>query len=797
MSSWCQECGSQEMTTGADGSFYCQSCGAQNRNYLEEAFDVDEGHMFNTRYVRETRAAATQIESQIATAATQRSDVPAEIFAGSQALFSQPLSQDNYDLSLTPYGVESGTTPSQTGRMRGSDLTDKRQIILKEELSDDIRKSYVEGVQKILLLQCETLVKEFSVTPLICGIIGPLWLRYVASTRVFEQAWADEALEVAEVRERSRKNPRRKVFKASQRLWEIQKKSLLFPVELSLGQREGKLPFLTAHIELSKPSGNHIPNTIGGSQRFPLDAKLMFQPKNVIGARAVELLAGHIAERIGLQLPPVNYHALSCRLLHALKLPVETLSVYTRRIYEWYCPAGLWLTSKESALPTRVYIMAMIIIVLKVLYRLDGRVEGQTPESETALNGKGSLDNDETEKADKEATEDMQVDHQEPDNPDDDVTSQKHKINMDDQAPGAPDRNTEKVQQLDDLWDVRKLVMHMKKMKPFRRKRTTVSEDERKLAAYLRYCHDVIYAGVVSGQDEDMRNEFWKAYETKANEASGSKLKDVKMDDFEDDGNSGAEPQHPVDNVLTADARIDEIVRNSTRRHGSVGSVAGVQTRRHTDRRPIRDDGRARELETEINERGVFEGGKDNAVDADVKVDLKGFDVEDFDRAKEDARDAEERELQLLMKDMKKLGFSCLQPLTMNEVSDDYYVKYKYQISDRKLRPVHMEYFIVLRVCAKLIKVHPKALHWGVQKVEQGLMEMEKNTREFMLRQGGDIAKHYKDNIGVRTEYRGLRDRHDEFQRKKRKLMQARFRVDEGFATEKDYIDVILNADYL
>ncbi|XP_058766833.1 TATA box-binding protein-associated factor RNA polymerase I subunit B [Vicia villosa] len=47
-------------------------------------------------------------------------------------------------------------------------------------------------------LQCEALVKEFKVTPLICGLVGPIWLRFIAKTGVFDEDWANKVLDDSE-----------------------------------------------------------------------------------------------------------------------------------------------------------------------------------------------------------------------------------------------------------------------------------------------------------------------------------------------------------------------------------------------------------------------------------------------------------------------------------------------------------------------------------------------------------------------------------------------------------------------
>jgi hypothetical protein len=41
----------------------------------------------------------------------------------------------------------------------------------------------------MLRKQCEVLVEAFNVSPLICGMVPSIWLRYVATSGVFEDGW--------------------------------------------------------------------------------------------------------------------------------------------------------------------------------------------------------------------------------------------------------------------------------------------------------------------------------------------------------------------------------------------------------------------------------------------------------------------------------------------------------------------------------------------------------------------------------------------------------------------------------
>ena len=68
----------------------------------------------------------------------------------------------------------------------------------EEKLADGIRLRYVEGLQVMLQSQCEILVEKFGASPYIVGIVGPIWLRYVATKRVLADDWPDRVIEESE-----------------------------------------------------------------------------------------------------------------------------------------------------------------------------------------------------------------------------------------------------------------------------------------------------------------------------------------------------------------------------------------------------------------------------------------------------------------------------------------------------------------------------------------------------------------------------------------------------------------------
>ena len=89
----------------------------------------------------------------------------------------------------------SPSVPADFGDMGGA------KVPSFEDYHNEIRLRYVMGLQMIIELQCEALVKEFKVTPLVCGLVGPIWLRFVSRTGVFDDDWADRIIHDSEMQE--------------------------------------------------------------------------------------------------------------------------------------------------------------------------------------------------------------------------------------------------------------------------------------------------------------------------------------------------------------------------------------------------------------------------------------------------------------------------------------------------------------------------------------------------------------------------------------------------------------------
>lgn len=212
MAGMCGVCGSMDMRSGDDGFSYCNQCGSQSQFFLDEAFDDDIG-LFNARFRREkkvTRNAALNSQQQTQTDDVLASQQASLIATQEDFTFLQQASQFGSQfgsqLELSQFGPF-----SQVQQTPGVGVS---QAHMKEDPGDEfgepgasdsdkmaakVRKVYVEGMQMLVQMQCEALVQRWGVNPLICGILGPVWMKFLRSTCVFDKGWADEALAVAEL----------------------------------------------------------------------------------------------------------------------------------------------------------------------------------------------------------------------------------------------------------------------------------------------------------------------------------------------------------------------------------------------------------------------------------------------------------------------------------------------------------------------------------------------------------------------------------------------------------------------
>ncbi|KAI3736081.1 hypothetical protein L6452_15614 [Arctium lappa] len=370
----CQVCGFVDLEDGSDGFFYCLRCGSQADGIRDTAVDKDEMLLTkeNVGGIVQRRVPVVKTEPL------------------SQ---SQPPSQFWETLRTQEDDAEAG---DGVGPTEPVDFGRGPRTLSYEDYYSEIRMRYVMGVQIMIELQVKALVEKFNVCPIIVGMLEPIWLRFVASTHIFTDDWADEVVNESESqvqgetesvgpRASHRAEPHNILGKRSVMIW-YQSVSKTIPLSYSLvisflvchlarepilstdilkWTLDGKLPYFSAFVEIEKQIG---PPT----NACPLSSSRMFRPINVISIQKLESLAACIAHSIHLELPPVNFYAIASRYLRQLSLPVEIILPHACRIFEWSMPPDLWLSANESRLPTRACVLSILIVSIRILYKIHG-----------------------------------------------------------------------------------------------------------------------------------------------------------------------------------------------------------------------------------------------------------------------------------------------------------------------------------------------------------------------------------------------------------------------------------------
>ncbi|KAL7601655.1 hypothetical protein Lser_V15G26147 [Lactuca serriola] len=369
----CQVCGFVGLDDGADGFFYCQRCGSQADGIRDTAVDDDEMLLTkeNVGGIVQRRVAVVKPEP------LSQSQPPSQFW---ETLRTQE--NDDDDDGVGP------TEPIDFGR--------GPRTLSYEDYYSEIRMRYVMGLQIMIELQVKALVENFNVCPIIVDMLEPIWLRFVASTKLFTDDWADEVINESESQvqgeteavapnAKHKSEPRNILGKRSVMIWyRSVSKTIPLPYSLAISfllchlarepilstdiakwALEGKLPYFTAFLEIEKQIGSP-------TNACPLSSSRMFRPLHCISIQKLESLAASIAHSIGLELPPVNFYGIAARYLKQLSLPVETILPHASRIYEWSMPPELWLSGNEFRLPTRACVLSILIFSIRILYKIHG-----------------------------------------------------------------------------------------------------------------------------------------------------------------------------------------------------------------------------------------------------------------------------------------------------------------------------------------------------------------------------------------------------------------------------------------
>lgn len=177
----CEVCSNLSFNDVVDGFFYCTRCGSQANDIIDTGVDDDD--LFNLDggiYAAGQRRAPTQI--------CQAEPVSQVKLSQSQHLETLNTLDDNQEDNEGD-GVEPAG-PADFGPSQSS--------LTYTDYYSGVRLRYVMGLQVMIQLQCKALVEKFNVSPLIVGVVGPVWLRYLAHEKVMADEWADNVIHESE-----------------------------------------------------------------------------------------------------------------------------------------------------------------------------------------------------------------------------------------------------------------------------------------------------------------------------------------------------------------------------------------------------------------------------------------------------------------------------------------------------------------------------------------------------------------------------------------------------------------------
>ncbi|KAG2260387.1 hypothetical protein Bca52824_079681 [Brassica carinata] len=371
-----------------DGFFYCLQCGVRADDIIATAVDDEdfagEGpgnrgatySQVNTRRITTTQPTAPP--SQHPEETNQYSQFRSQLKSASKGDLGVPTDPEDFG-----GGEEEGVA-----------------ALSYEDCYQQTRERYANGLIMMITYQCDALVEKFNVTPLIIGLVAPICLRFLALSGAFDRDWADNAIrdselqsqetngEVKEVKKRrsnrDKDSSEHRSFdgKRAVMIWLSQLRSSLplssslaisflachkagapvLPTDIVRWAREGKLPYQSCFLKIQEQMGER-------SAACPVGARVMFSPDEIVSAHKLEAQAASIADVIGLVLPPVNFHGIALNYLKRLSVPVDKVIDLVRL---WAMPSEIYLSKSQHRLPTRVFVMSILVVAIRMLYNING-----------------------------------------------------------------------------------------------------------------------------------------------------------------------------------------------------------------------------------------------------------------------------------------------------------------------------------------------------------------------------------------------------------------------------------------
>ncbi|OMO79041.1 hypothetical protein CCACVL1_13940 [Corchorus capsularis] len=661
-SQWaCHICGNLGMSDGLDGFFYCLRCGSQADDVIDtgvadEDF-VDKGTHGGAIYL----SSHTRHSRQPITPAQPVSQYDPK----SQQFWSQ-LSQEHrdHDGNQDAVGEDAGfdsVEPTGTSDFGSYSVG----VYSYEDYYTELRNRYVMGLQMMIQAQCEALVEKFNVKPLICGIVGPIWLRFVASTRIFDDSWADEAIHESEIQKTGEAedfipHSKHKAEPHNMHGCYVAREGVL-PTDMVKWSVEGELTYFDAFIEIEKRIGRSLPP-------FPLSLRSMFRPSHAVPAKKLEALAAKIAQCIGLNLPPVNFYAIASRYLKELSLPLEKILPHACRIHEWVLPPELRLSANDNGLPAHVYVMSILVVAVRILYNINGF--GVWEKSLSCHN----LPSKSNEAVSKDATSGCE----DRDNAYDSSGSSRSVDDMD----KSSTRNS-----LDDnesKFDAAELLCNLEaRYNEIDYADTDVKNLSKSMPTYLQFCQDVVFAGSEPSMDfyheeKSLIDKFWEFYQ--------------KEKGSEPEANAGEEQNRSANGAaykVNKKVRDDECPSNP-----SINRRSGDEDYMDVDHSSPTSEEQGNSAEPE--EKIPVETSKDRAI-------------------------------RLMKRNMEENLFFYIPPRVKLKRLD--YLHYMRKRDEGTLAYIaHADYYILLRSCARVAEVDVRIMHIGVLSMEKRLAWLEKRT---------------------------------------------------------------------
>ncbi|KAI8023753.1 TATA box-binding protein-associated factor RNA polymerase I subunit B [Camellia lanceoleosa] len=641
----CHACGNLGFADGSDGFFYCLRCGSQAEDIVDTAVAdedfVDPGAgagAFGGIYLgRPPRPTPPAVKAQ--------PNSP-----------SPPQSQ---------FWESHNALKTMRRKRRVGDFGLCSRSVSYDDYYSEIRLRYVMGFQIMIQMQCKALVENFRVNPVIYGLAGTIWLRFVAFTRVFDDNWADEAIHESESQKEGQPDdfkPRAKYSaephnihgQRAVMIW-YRLLSKAIPLSHSLA-----ISFLVCHLAREAKQ-------IGPpSNACPLSSSLMFKPSETVPSYKLESLSASIAQTIGLELPPVNFYAIASLYLTQLSLPVGKILPSVCQIYEWSLPPELWLSANELRLPTRVCVMSMVIVAIRMLYNINGFGFWEMSLSSSTGTSNGNSQGEHT------CDADVRVD-----------------ANQSSPSPGLDGMGTDPFKnsshEKSEL-DAVELLRNLEVQKVVVEEKYEYSKD---LPTYLQYCKDVVFAGLEPSfediEEEKLIEELWDFYEAKKHSGPSNHP--------EVGSNGGLHQKRSRDDVMSL---VEESKRK--RENRSTGSPSTDVETSHAD----------------------------DCTQQSMSIDdCSPSESDSLPGAQTSLETRKDRAIRQMKSNMEENRF-CYIPPRVNVKRLDYLYYVRKKDEGAYTYAAHADYYILLRSCAHVAQVDIRVMHAGVLSFERRLGWLEK-----------------------------------------------------------------------